>query len=444
MNRYLRSACGAAGALALALGACTDSPTGTDGGGPQDPGGPTGPGTGAPIVISAVECTAEVASKKIECTDPTPLSGGPRAAIIVGGQNKYVTLTSSNVEYDGGTTAFTFDVTLRNLIEQPMGTTDGVALDPSGIRVFFHESPVATGGAGAITVSADGTGTFTAANQPYYQYNTVLDQFELSAPRTWQFNVPATVTSFAFKVYVSAPVEFPDGYITIQGNFNVKSGLTRQLTAKVKSAVGNVDSTAVVNWSVADPTMASISSTGLLKGLRSGVVSVQAADPSTPGRDGEAAMTVRPIRRYWTAGAGTTNWETGANWMPDSIAPTASDTAVVTDTVGTIFPSLNQNESVGGVEVFDLTPGGTVPTISLGAFNLTASGDVLTTNSSSITNSSGRLFLTGTARTVGGVLPTITVTGTYTLVSNLTLRSNTRVQAGRLRSSGFRIRSISN
>jgi hypothetical protein len=78
--------------------------------------------------------------------------------------------------------------------------------------------------------------------------------------------------------------------------------------------------------------------------------------------------------------------------------------------------------------------------VSLGAFDLNASGDVTTTNSGAINNSSGRLFLSGISRTVGGTLPTIRVTGTYSLSANITTKAPLRVDLGRLRNSLFRIR----
>jgi hypothetical protein len=127
-----------------------------------------------------------------------------------------------------------------------------------------------------------------------------------------------------------------------------------------------------------------------------------------------------------------------ASWRPDSVKPEPQDTVVVPDTVA-IFPVLNQNESVGGVEVLDITPGGTVPTISLQAFNYTASGDVEITNSASITNTSGSLILSGIARTVRGTVPFLRVTGTYSLTGNLTVRAPLRVELGRLTNTGFRI-----
>ena len=160
-------------------------------------------------------------------------------------------------------------------------------------------------------------------------------------------------------------------------------------------------------------------------------------------RHGKVVMNVAPIRRVWTGAAGVTNWENGANWLPDSIVPQPTDTAVVPDTTAAIFPMLNQNEAVGGVEVLDLTPGGVIPTIELGAFNLEASGSVMTTNSSSITNTVGRLFLTGIAQQVEGTLPAVSVTGTYSLSGNINTRASLRVIGGRLRNQSFRIRTVS-
>jgi hypothetical protein len=135
-----------------------------------------------------------------------------------------------------------------------------------------------------------------------------------------------------------------------------------------------------------------------------------------------------------------TNWENGANWLPDSIVPQPTDTAEVNDVSATIFPVLNQNESVGGVDVLDITPGGVVPDIDLGAFNLEASGSVLTSNQGEITSTVGRLFLTGIGQTVEGNLPRMTVTGTYALSGNITTHASTRVQSGRLRNQSFRLR----
>jgi hypothetical protein len=437
---------------ALALAACVDRDNPA---GPVDP--IAGPGTltppAEPVLVQAIDCRVNVRSMLVQCG---PVAGGEGAPdyLIVGSQNEYVTLTSTNQNYDPGTGVFTMDVTVRNLIPQPLGTADtmpAMSPDPKGVQVFFSTPPMATAGSGDITVTADGTDEFTASGQDYYQYNTVLEQFEVSPPKTWTFNVPGTVEAFHFGVYVSTAVPWPKGYVVITGNFNVRSGAERQLTARAYNVVGVEDAVAPsFTWMAADSTRAAVNASGLTHGQRAGSTIIAASEVvavDDTARTGKIVMNVAPIRRTWTGAAGVTNWENGANWLPDSIVPQPTDTAEVNDVAATIFPVLNQNESVGGVDVLDATPGGVIPTISLGAFNLDASGSVLTTNLAEIDNTVGRLILSGglvDAVTVGGRLPAVTVTGRYSLSANILTRASLRVVGGRLRNQSFRIRTESN
>lgn len=459
LRRYpVRTSAAVAGLAGLAIlaAACTDR---SDPVGPTPPGGPGGPVAPPkdPSMIQVVRCTADVRAKTVSCEQAAPQSDRAPRYLIVGGQNVFVKLTSSNVNYDGATQAFTFDVTVRNLIPQPLGTADttaALAPDPNGVRVFFDQGPTVTSGTGSITVVADGTDNFTASNQPFYKYSTVLEQFAVTAPKTWQFNMPPTVGSFTFLLYVAAAVPYENGYVEIQGNFNVRAGLERQLTPILRTVVGTVDDDPVTyTWLSTDSTRAKVSATGLVHGLRFGTTEIAVLTNEGPPRRGKKPMNVSRIRRYWTGAAGTTNWETGANWLPDSVKPEPQDTAVVTDTLpvaGTPYPALFQNESIGGVEVEDLTPGGTVPSISLGSFNLTASGDVCTnagpcagafvSGSANINSTSGSLVLTGIARTMRGVFPRINVlNGTYSLNGNVTVDQRIQVQGGRITNTAFRL-----
>src|SRR5690606_24411036 len=87
--------------------------------------------------------------------------------------------------------------------------------DPNGVRIFFHQGPVAVSGAGTITVVGDGVGTFTGTDQPYYQYDELLNPDETSDPKSWLLQVPPTVDAFAFLLYVAAEVEHPDGWLEL-------------------------------------------------------------------------------------------------------------------------------------------------------------------------------------------------------------------------------------
>jgi alpha-tubulin suppressor-like RCC1 family protein len=125
-----------------------------------------------------------------------------RADVSVGNQNHYVRLTSSNVLVVADT--FSVDVTVQNLLQQALGTTDGTTLNAAGVRVFFSVAPTD----GVTILNADGTGTFTASNQPYFEYDQVLQPAQISSAKTWRF-VLNGATGFTFEVYVNAEVPDP-------------------------------------------------------------------------------------------------------------------------------------------------------------------------------------------------------------------------------------------
>lgn len=182
-----------AGALALVLAtACTDRP------GAVEPGLTPPPPSD---VLAALECTAQVAAGTLQCQTPAP--GSISRDLIVGGQGVYVQLRSSNVSYDTVTGVFAADLTVQNLLGQPVGTEDGTT--PSGVRIFFHELPTATSGSGVVEVAnPDGDGAFTGSAQPFFLYPEILAPFEHTAPRRWEWSVPRSVGSFSFQVYVHA------------------------------------------------------------------------------------------------------------------------------------------------------------------------------------------------------------------------------------------------
>ncbi|HEX2203345.1 MAG TPA: hypothetical protein VHG91_08605 [Longimicrobium sp.] len=462
LPRRYRARAAAAAALALLAAACTDrsqpaGPTGPDGEGPG-----TGPGD-PPVTIRTLACTGDVRTRRVSCDEQQPSTGEAAGDIILGHQDDVVKLASSNVNYDAGTTAFTFEVTVRNLIPQPLGTTDGTTLSPNGVKVVFVEDPHPTpsGGSGTITVVPDGSATFpdlaevdrpsrfpgsSTTPRPYYQYNSVLDQFEVSPPKTWQFNIPNTVTTFEFVVVVLTPVPFPRGYVDIVGTNFVRSANNRQLTGIVRDSVGRaMPSTPAraITWATTTPTLASVNSSGLVHGLRAGAAEITGDAQIHPGVPvtGSFDITVRPIRRYWTGAAGTTDWFDGNNWAAatktDSIVPVATDTAVVADTItppAANYPVLTANADIGGVEVEK-------ESINLAAFNLTASGDVFTDliDNAEITSSSGRLNLTGIGRTIRGRVTRTQVEGTYSLNGNLNVRAPLTVLRGRLTNQSFRV-----
>jgi hypothetical protein len=153
---------------------------------------------------------------------------------------------------------------------------------------------------------------------------------------------------------------------------------------------------------------------------------------------GSRGLLVAGVTRTWTAGPlGTsTDWHIGANWSP-AAAPMSLDSVVV-PAAAPVDPVLAANVSILGVTVEDGA------TISLNAFDLTAGGNVFTGLTGGITNTTGRLVLTGTAKTIQGRVPRLRVSGTYSLTGNLTARAPIQVDAGRLTAGTYRLQAESN
>lgn len=166
------------------------------------------PAPAVPVMaLQALDCMAS-RTAGVTCTSPTPGMGGASAAII-GGQNLNVRLASSNAGYNAGTGIFTVDVTLQNLLNEAIGTPDGVTPDPAGIMVFFYAEPYATGSStGNVDIeNEDGIATFTSLGQAYHTYHEILQKDEVSAIKQWQFAMPNTVHTFRFTVLVAAEVQ---------------------------------------------------------------------------------------------------------------------------------------------------------------------------------------------------------------------------------------------
>jgi hypothetical protein len=279
MTQHLRrtlSRATLAAACALALAACDE------GGAPLSP---TPAGPTVPSMVAAVRCTAQVHAATVSC-QRGDLPAGARGYIIVGGQHLNVDLTSSNVTYDGGTGAFAFDVTVKNLISQPMGTTDGVAADAEGVRVIFATGPSVTGGEGDASVSnEDGSDAFTATNQPFFRYagadlgaDGILSTAETSAARNWQLHVDGTVESFAFTLYVVAEVPHPAGYIDLYpGATSLLVGDSTVVLDTVRTATGAAVTTHAVVWASADSAIATVDASGKVKGVGVGSTVITAS-----------------------------------------------------------------------------------------------------------------------------------------------------------------------
>ena len=258
--------------LALAalssLAACSDrSPTAS-------------PPAAEPRVTFAYDCSVIVAAGEMRCAQPR-VQGGWRGDIFLGGG--YVQLSSRNVS--ATSTSYTFEVAVRNLIPQKIGTTDGSTLDSNGIRVFISSGPTVTSGTGTMTAAnQDGVATFTAVNQPYYQYNQILATNEQSSWKTWAFTLTPTVNTFSFGVLVSVPVQFPSGWVTISpDSLYVPVDNDWPLTATAYNAVGTELPGATFTWSSSNTSVAVVTSAGDMTAMDIGTATITATDGTRSG-----------------------------------------------------------------------------------------------------------------------------------------------------------------
>ena len=271
---------------AAALSAC-----GEQGGDPLTP-EPVPPA--GPAELAQLKCTANVQAGRVSC-DGAPSTGGA-SGLIVGGQNVYVNVISSQVPatpfYDPGTQTFTFNVAVQNLIPQPLGTTDGATPSASGVRIIFHQAPAAVTGSGAIAISnADGTGDFTGSGQPYYLYSGaqlgadgILAKDETSSNKQWTFSVPSTVTTFDFTLYVVADVQYPDGWVELASRGDtLLAGDNLPLNPVVKTAVGSVVPGAAVTWGTTDAAVAMVDASGVVSAVGPGTATLTATSGTRTG-----------------------------------------------------------------------------------------------------------------------------------------------------------------
>jgi hypothetical protein len=344
-----------------------------------------------------------------------------------------VLLASDNVSYDGSQ-VFQADVTVQNLIAQVLGTTDGSTLDPDGVRVFFHSGPTVTMGAGTVTVSnATGTGTFTGTDQPYFQYDEMLATGVTSAPLEWQWNVPPTVTTFEFAVYVTAEVEHPDGWVAATPDaIVVPTGTTQQLTTRVLDVVGREQLAAEKTYATSDPSVVAVSQAGLITAGSEGTAQVTVTSPPRTPATVTVVVTSNGVTRQWIGGdvAGPSAWELAANWYPAG-TPATLDTVVV-PTGAANMPVLAAGTGVGRVEVEDQA------TLSLGGHTMTIWLDVETTGGQVL--GPGLLTFAGTAGKLAGSVPSVLVTGSIDLVGEVTVLGDLTVRGGSLSDRGFLLR----
>ena len=257
----------------------------SDAGNPLEPGPQPKPG---PVdALQVLQCAVNIPTATMQCAPPEANAGGALGSgqMITGGQNKYVTLTASN--FAPTVSSLEFDVTVKNLMRQALGTADGVTPHANGVRVWFAEDPVAQP-TGSVTVdSMSGTGILLVNPQPYFQYDTILRTDETSDPQRWRFDFNGGATTIAFKVYVVAEVQYPNGWVEVTPAVDsLAPGQTVDLNGIAYDA--RADSAPPVSqtltWSSNNPDVASVDAgTGLVTADSAGVAVITATNGTQTG-----------------------------------------------------------------------------------------------------------------------------------------------------------------
>lgn len=262
-------------AAALALAACSDS---------ANPVQPDVRQADADFT-AALTCTVSTRGGEVRCTDGVAMGGGARG-IILGGQNTYIRLASSNIQVAPG--SLSFDVTVENLIAQPLGVAQDGEVDSAGVRVFFVAGPSSTGGGSVTVANPDGVESFTGPDQPYFQYQGGLFASsvtgETSEAKTWTFEFTPDVENITFKVLVAAQLQWPDGFI-LQNPWVVTLDPQEamELTASVYNALGMPLPDAPVTWSSSAPEIASANGPFITAGTSNGFAQLTAMSGTRPG-----------------------------------------------------------------------------------------------------------------------------------------------------------------
>ena len=255
----------------------------SDAGNPLEPG--PRPQPKPEDVLQALDCSVSVGGS-FSCAPMQPGAGGAQGSgfTYVGGQNVYVQLAASNFVNTPSDSTLQIDVTIKNLIPQALGTTDGVTEDPYGVRVWFLEDPVTNpGGLMASVRNPDGFDFFSNANQAYFEYDTIIKPDSVSGARSWRLKYdPAAGPSATifFRVLLRTQVKWEAGWVDVTPDVDtVAPGATVQLTAVTRNKLG--DTTGVsqnVTWTSSNPDIATVDANGLVTGDSAGTVYIK-ADP---------------------------------------------------------------------------------------------------------------------------------------------------------------------
>jgi hypothetical protein len=278
-------------------------------------GKPAEPGTGPAEGVMRLRCVASVRSGTVSCEDAAAAATSAQGdRIAYGGQHVNVSMLTDNITVANDT--FAFDLRVKNLLGQAIGTNDGTTVDP--VKVFVAgdvQNLSSNGNTGAITMANhDGIepSPFTSEPNKFFSYPEIIQPGATSSLRRWKIHVAPGAQEFRFFLYVSSPVVYPKGWVEVYPKTaEISAGGTLQLIDTVRNHLGRPIGEPVT-WSSASPAIATVSSNGLVTGVSDGVVEITASAGAPPmvRTPGKMTLTVR------TASADSSTFTANPDTLP--------------------------------------------------------------------------------------------------------------------------------
>ena len=224
----------------------------------------------------------------------------------------------------------------------------------------LHASAIVTDAGGriltgrSITWSSSNTSVFTAVG-------TAADKANVTGRGAGAATLTATSEGKSFSVPLTvgkAPVE----QVTVSlGSSKILPGQTTQATATVTDALGNPLTGRTVTWSSLDPSIASVSSSGVVSGNTTGAVVIRATSETQTG-DATETVGVDPVASV-TVVLGSTSLNPGQ---------TTAATATVRDATGNVLNGRAISWSSLNTSIATISIGGTVTAVAPGSATIRA------------------------------------------------------------------------
>ena len=241
-------------------------------------------------------------------------------AVLLRSQGNDVAVLTDSLHWIGDTV--TFVASIQNLATQPIGTSDGVAADPRGIRILAVTDSAPLNDSSSSTVKLVlHDDPSTGAHGVAARFITVLDGGQRSAAHRMTLTVPHGIATATFALVVVAPVQFPHGWLQLRGD-GATVGANAKAATERFDAVGRAVTVGEVQLTMLTPRIASVAD-GRITGREQGLALVVAscaphcsARPDTAAipvvMPGGVTLTVRPTAQFPIS-----RFIYGANFMTD-------------------------------------------------------------------------------------------------------------------------------